>query len=365
MHSSRALPLAAKPATWTYRDLTSLITGSPTWTGPIFLNATATSLDVAGRAANWGDVYDYSRRLPTGAWASSDVSLDAGASTSASGGVTGVQSGSTLELFSTSTGTYSPRGVGVYAIPYNDWGRAIGDGWPIISETGGLGTMSAPWVGYPGVAAVNQSPDFLMGQSIQNSKKRETWLSFWTVSGPLTPATQTPGSYYSHGFLAGQWVAQQMDQYASHSVAVKPNWVILDPEGYPDNHSALDAPGGSSPATIHKYAAYWANVLKGWSDGIIAVNPALRPGVYASMSEYRNYGLANTALPVFQAIAFGGGGPVRVPGSSGHNILGYIAFDATCTPTSTLRAQENTLVSPPWGGQFNTLQFNAGVYCAP
>ena len=353
------------PASWTLNDLTTMIAGSPIFAGQIFLNATPKSLDVAGRAANWGDVYDFSSPQPTTAWASSDVSLDAGASTSASGGVTGVENGFPLELLSTSAGTYSPRGVGVYAIPYVDWGRAISDGWPIISETGGLGTMTAPWVSYPTPSALTQSPDFVMGKSITDSKRRETWLSFWTVSGPLTPASQTLTSYYSHGFLAGQWVAQQIDEYSLHGEAVKPNWVILDPEGYPDNHSALDAPGGSSPAIVHKYAAFWANMLKGWSDGILAVNPSLHPGVYASQSEYRNYSLTDTAMPVFQAIAFGGGGPVRVPGSAGHNILGYIAFDATCTPQSTLRAQENTLVSSPWGGQFNTLQFNAGVYCAP
>jgi hypothetical protein len=30
-----------------------------------------------------------------------------------------------------------------------------------------------------------------------------------------------------------------------------------------------------------------------------------------------------------------------------------------------LKAQEATLLNPPWAGQFNTLQFNAGVYCHP
>ncbi len=146
---------------------------------------------------------------------------------------------------------------------------------------------------------------------------------------------------------------------------IKPNWVILDPEGYPDNHSALDAGGGASPATLAKYAGFWASMLSGWSVGITDVDPALRPGVYAEQSEYHNYGLGNLNIPVFEALAFGGGGPIRIPGSNGHNILGYIAFNATCTPTSALHAQEQTLLNPPWSGQFNTLQFNQGVYCAP
>ncbi len=353
-------------ATWKYRDLTTVIVGSPVWTGNIFLSATSGTLNVAGRAANWNDIYDYSDALPSLTWTSTDVSLAAGATMGATTfGVTGVLNGSTLQLFAPGMGTPTTRGVGVYAIPYNDWGRAISDGWPIISETGGLGTLSAPWVGFAPPAPLTQSPDYLMGQSIVASKKRETWLSFWTVSGPLSPTDQTAASYYSHGFLAGQWVAQQIDQYHLTGLNLKPNWVILDPEGYPDNHSALDAPAGATTATVAKYASYWAAMLNGWATGINDVDPSLHPGVYSSMSEYRNYGLANTALPVFQAIAFGGGGPVRVAGSNGHNILGYIAFNAVCTPTATLHAQENTLLNPPWAGQFNTLQFNSGVYCAP
>jgi hypothetical protein len=350
---------------WSYQDLTAAVAGAPVWEGNIFIGATATSVNIAGRAANWGDLYDFSTSLPNVSWTSTDVSLDAGASEAATSQVSGLVDGSTFELYVTSSGTVTPHGVGVYAIPSSDWSRAISDGWPIISETGGLGTFNAPWVGFTTAPSVTQSPDFLMGQSILNSKKRETWLSFWTVSGPTTPATQTTASYYSHGFLAGQWVAQQIDQYRLHGVPIKPNWVILDPEGYPDNHSALDAPAGSSAATMAKYAGYWSAMLQGWSVGISDVDPTLRPGVYASQSEYRNYGLTNLSMPVFQAIAFGGGGPVRIPGSDGHNILGYIAFNGTCSPTSALRSQEQTLLNAPWAGQYNTLQFNAGVYCAP
>ncbi len=363
-HLARPRITTPLPA-WNYSDLTSVIPGSPLWTGQVFASATATALSVAGRAADLGDLYDYSASLPTLAWSSSDVSMAAGASAAASTGVTGVITGATLQLFAPSDGTLLRQGVGVYAIPYNDWGRAISDGWPIISETGGLGTLSSPWVGFPAATSVTQSSDFLMGQAIQNSRARETWLSFWTVSGPLSPADQTTADYYSHGFLAGQWVAQQIDQYHLNGVSLKPDWVILDPEGYPDNHSGLDAPGGASPSTLAKYARYWSAMLAGWSTGLTDVDAALHPGVYASQSEYRDYGLATASMPVFEAVAFAGGGPVRITGSSGHNIVGYIAFDATCTPTATLRAQEHTLLTSPWAGQFNTLQFNPGVYCAP
>ncbi len=364
--SARLVPhvTAVKPI-WKYIDLTALIAGSPLWEGSIFLGASSSSVNVAGRAQNFGDLYDDSLIAPSSTWTTSDVSQDANTTLSSTSNVSGVQSGASLQLFATGNGNVSPHGVGVYAIPANDWTRAVTDGWPIISETGGLGTLSAPWVGFTSATSLTKSPDFLMGKSVLAAKRRETWLSFWTVSGPLTPADQTVSSYYSHGYLAGQWVAQQIDQYHLHGVGIKPNWVILDPEGYPDNHSALDAPAGASKATIQKYASYWSALLNGWATGLRDVDPSLRPGIYAEQSQYAAYGLTNSTLPVFEAIAFGGGGPVRVPGSNGHNILGYIAFNATCSPTSALRSQEQTLVNPPWSGQYNTLQFNSGVYCAP
>ena len=161
------------------------------------------------------------------------------------------------------------------------------------------------------------------------------------------------------------WVAAQIDQYRSLGVGLKPDWVIFDPEGYPDNHSGLDAPAGSSNATIAKYATFWRSMLSGWSAGTISVDPSLKPGVYVSQSEYRNYSISTSPLPIFIAVAFGNGGPIPVAGASGSNIRGYISFSAVCNPTSTLLAEERTLLNPPWAGEFNTLQFNAGIYCKP
>ncbi len=176
-----------------------------------------------------------------------------------------------------------------------------------------------------------------MGQSIYNSHKRVTWLSFWTVSGPLeVPAGSTTTNYYNHGFAAGAWVATQIDQYRSLGVGLSPDWVVLDPEGYPDNHSGLDAPGGASSATLALYATYWSSMLKGWASGMASVDPALNAGVYASQSEYRNYNLVTQSMPVFVAVAFGNGGPLPIAGASGSNIRGFISFGASCTPTSTL-----------------------------
>ena len=357
---------AASEPVWSAVNVTGAATGAPPLSGAIFVSVTPSSTSIDGQAANWGDLFSLTSAAGTSTWSATDVSATGGSSArTVADAVTGIQEGSTLTLYAAGVNSPPPQGVGVYAIPSSKWGQAITDGWPIVSETGGLGTQSSPWVGFTSTTNVADSPDFLMGQSIYNSHKRVTWLSFWTVSGPLKGQPQTTSNYYSHGFAAGAWVATQIDQYRSLGVGLKPDWVIFDPEGYPDNHSGLDAPAGSSSATLAQYATYWSAMLKGWVSGMASVDPSLNAGVYASQSEYRNYDLVTLSMPVFVAVAFGNGGPTPIGGATGSNIRGYISFAAACTPTSTLAAEESTLLNPPWSGQFNTLQFNAGVYCAP
>jgi hypothetical protein len=351
---------------WSALDVTGTATGAPPLSGSIFVSATPTQITIDGQAANWGDLFSFTNSPGSTTWNTTDVSATGGSAARTVGGsVTGIQIGTTLTLYAAGVSSPPPQGVGVYAIPSSKWSQAISDGWPIVSETGGLGTQSAPWVGFTSTKSVANSPDFLMGQSIYNSHKRVTWLSFWTVSGPLKSEPQSTTTYYNHGFAAGAWIAAQIDQYRSLGVGLKPDWVIFDPEGYPDNHSGLDAPGGSSSATLALYATYWSAMLNGWAAGIASVDPTLNAGVYASQSEYRNYNLVTQSMPVFVAVAFGNGGPIPIGGADGSNIRGYISFSATCTPTSTLASEEATLLNPPWSGQFNTLQFNAGVYCPP
>ncbi|MFI5035539.1 MAG: hypothetical protein ACHQFZ_04980 [Acidimicrobiales bacterium] len=351
---------------WGYRNLTTNAPGAPPLSGALFLAATPTEVLVAGQAAAWGDLFALSNTGVAGAWVATDVSVTAGSAARTVGAaVTGFASGASLDLFAAGIASPPPQGVGVYAIPSAKWGQAVTDGWPILSETGGLGTMAPPWVGFTSAGGVAISPDYLMGQSLGNAHKRVTWLSFWTVSGPLKAEVKLPTTYYNHGYAAGAWVATQIDQYRALGVGIKPDWVIFDPEGYPDNHSALDAPSGATNATLATYATYWTAMLAGWQAGVNSVDPSLNAAVYANQSEYRNYQLSASPLPVFEAVAFGNGGPVPVAGASGSNVRGFIAFSALCSPTSTLQSEEATLVNPPWAGQFNTLQFNAGVYCAP
>lgn len=352
---------------WNVANITALSAGAPPLSGTLAVEVTPSQVAVAGQAANWGDLFVLSSPSGASPWTATNVSVTAGSSARTVGNiVTGLSIDGQLTLYAAGVSSPPPQGVGVYAIPSAKWTQAISDGWPIISETGGLGTRSAPWVGFTGTnTTVNESPDFLMGQAIYNSHKRVTWLSFWTVSGPLAGQPLTTANYYAHGFAAGQWVATQIDAYRALGVGIKPDWVIFDPEGYPDNHSGLDAPAGASNATLAIYATYWSAMLQGWQQGLDSIDPSLNAAVYAAQSEYRNYQLSSLNLPVFVALAFGGNGPIQVTGATGSNVRGFISFGAACTPSATLANEANTLENPPWSGQFNTLQFNAGVYCSP
>ncbi len=364
--TTTTVPNPTLSAPWSMYDVMSATPSAPPMSGNLYLDITPTQITLAGAAANWGDLFALTSSSGYAPWSATDVSVTAGSlARTVAPSVTGTQVGSTLTLYAAGEGTPSPQGVGVYAIPSAQWTQAVLDGWPILSETGGLGTTSTPWVGWVHATSVTASPDYLMGQSIYNGHRRVTWLSFWTVSGPLSGETLAPATYYSHGFTAGAWVATQIDQYRAQGLGLKPDWVILDPEGYPDAHSGLDAPGGSSNATVARYASYWAAMTQGWAAGIASVDPTLKAGIYASQYEYRTYQLANSTLPAFVAVAFAGCGPLPVYGNNANNIRGFIAFSASCSPTATLQSEESTLLNPPWGGQFNTLQFNAGVYCAP
>ena len=362
--------VVSRTALWTVKNATGLSPGAPPLTGTLALSVSDAAVTIAGQASNWGDLFVLTNNIGSNVWTNTDVSVTGGSAARTVGDVVAaLQVGTSTVLYAAGINSPPPQGVGLYAIPQNKWPTAITDGWPIISETGALGTLSNPWVGFTRAISVSQSPDFLMGQAIQNSHKRVTWLSFWTVSGPLSGETQNADTYYLHGKASGAWVATQIDAYRGLGVGIKPDWVIFDPEGWPDAHSRLDAPPGSSKAVMALYATYWTAMLKGWADGLASVDPTLNAGVYANQSEYRNYGLASNPLPFFEAIAFGKGGPVALAGAQGSNVRGYIAFSATCKPITnqplTLAQQIATLRNPPWSGRFNTLQFNAGVYCPP
>jgi len=369
LFSQRTQTSSNAPSTWNLLDVTTAATNSPPLTGALYMGIIGTQLTIAGEAQNWGDLFVFNNTVGSSTWTSTDVSVTAGSSARTVGPViAGITVGSVLNLFAAGIDSPPPQGVGLYAIPSANYASAISSGWPILSVTGGLGTMASPWVGFTSAKSVATSPDYILGKAIYDSHKRVTWLTFWTVSGPTGSEPVIASTYYTHGYAAGAWVATQVAAYRGLGLGLKPDWVIFDPEGYPDNHSGLDAPAGASPSVLAKYATFWTAMNKGWVDGLASIDPTLNPGVYASMSEYRNYNLSTLNLPVFEAVAFSMGGtnpPVKVNGSSGSNVRGYIAFSAVCAPATVLHSEIATFSTPPWVAQFNTLQFNAGVYCPP
>lgn len=243
-----------------------------------------------------------------------------------------------------------PDGVGVYGIDPTQTPQAIEDNWPIIGDTGALGTQSAPYTGF------NTGADLMTGQAIQASGRPVSWLSFWTVSGPVasgaggTPC-YTSDCYYADSFAAGQWVAQTIDSYRSEGVTIKPNFVIIDPEGYPDNQSGLVSGPGATTAN-------WVSFLQGWANGIASIDPGLRAGFYADQSEVNTFDLSSVQLPDFVAIAFPN--PQNILQSMA-NVAGFIAFGATCPAAP----EEATETGSGWGGTYDTLQFSGGQYCGP
>ncbi len=230
-------------------------------------------------------------------------------------------------------------GVGVYG--FSSWtaaGQAIGDGWPILGDTGGLGTQGAPYT-----AQLVSNPDLNVGQAIVAMKIRVTWLSFWTVSGPTGS-----DSWESDGYQAGQAAAQAID-HDYETDAIRPDWVILDPEGY-----------NGTPTTPSDWGAW----LGGWAQGLLSVDGALHPGFYADQSQYATYNLSNIGLPAFIAVSPIQGNEPFAPGGGfgrpGANVTGYIAYFGGCPAV----ADENTVRG--WGAPYNTVQFSdSGVDCGP
>lgn len=191
-------------------------------------------------------------------------------------------------------------------------------------------------------------------------------------------AANPPGAFYEASLLAGKAVGAILASYPRQGLNLQPNFVIFDPEGYPDNHSGLDGPPG--PVS----SAKWASALSGWADGLHQFNPGTHVGVYMDQSEYGTYNIAKLPLPAFLAVAWGVRYSTNAQGKltitspptppkkivSGPNIAGIISFNDFC-PSEWGRAgdyanQVSMFSKAPWNGTYNTLQFILPTqYCAP
>jgi hypothetical protein len=372
---------AGTTTSWTPANLTSAVPGAPEVAGAPAVAIDGTRIAVAAVAQGWGDLFEWDAAAPDGPFTASDVSLEGeGPARTVAGTPAAAFLGGQLSLYGAGADVPAPEGTGVYAIPDSDLALAIKDGWPSIGVTGGLGTQCSPWVGYADPASSVQ-PDEQVGATIQAGHVRETWLSFWTVSGPGTPAGQgctqqrppySRGLFYDHGFASGAWVATQIDGYRASGVYLKPDWVVFDPEGYPNNDSGLNGPT-SPPSALKQSVADWYAMLSGWSAGIASVDPTLKPALYADQYQFTAYKLAALPLPVFIAGAFAEQGSkghqqLVVPARSafGPNIRGFVMFNENFTPScAQLDNEQQLLTEAPWDGDYNTVQTTAGHYCAP
>jgi hypothetical protein len=365
----------ARGTTWTSTNLTAEVQGAPEIAGTPSASVSGNQVAIAGVADAWGDLFEWSATSPKGPFAATDVSRSGvGPQRTVAGTPAAVFVDGQLSLFAAAVAVPAPEGTGVYSVPYSKWAKAIEDGWPILGVTGGLGAQCPPWTALstsPGTTG----PDEYVGTVIAASHLRETWLSFWTVSGPGTKPSGcaaekgpiTARTYYSHGYLAGQFVATEIDGYRKDGLSLKPDWVLFDPEGYPDNNSGLRGP--TSPASkLSQSVANWYAILNGWHAGLDSVDPSLKAGLYANQSEYMTYKLYDQPLPTFIAGAFSGSTqklvvPTRF--AFGPNIFGFIMFNTFAPTCAQVNNERLLLTEPPWDGDYNTVQIPAKEYCPP
>ncbi|WP_062308654.1 hypothetical protein [Alicyclobacillus sendaiensis] len=207
--------------------------------------------------------------------------------------------------------------------------RAFQQGWPGVATTAGLGTKTAPYT-----RVIASQPDVNIARAFAATHHSAWWLSFWTVSWPQAGTT-----FYEAGYAAGAYAASQVEAYPGSR---RPDFVILDPEGY------------NNPAST---AAEFQSFIQGFVAGVKSVSARLRPAFYVNQWQYVTYDLQAVALPCFIAIA-----PIEGnrPMVNGTNIRGYIAYYAGC-PAASYVNQVKT-----WGGLYNTVQFrDSGVDCPP
>jgi len=363
---------------WASNDVTQATPGSPPAAGTPSASVSGNRLAVVAVAASWGDLVEWTSSQPSGPFTVVDLTeTGAGATRTVAGTPAAVFVAGALSVFAAGVKLPAPRGTGVYAIPSARWGRAITDGWRVLGVTGGLGSRCAPWTALP---APTDQPDEAVGAVIQSSHVRETWLSFWTVSGPGTapssqctaePGPVTAKTFLAHGYAAGRAVATLIDAYHAQGLGLKPDWVIFDPEGYPDNHSGLWGPTAPAPALARSVAAWYA-VLQGWRTGIASVDPSLKAALYANQYEYMTYHLSGQPLPTFIAGAFSettvhGRSQLVVPSRTafGPNILGFAMFNSFVPTCAQVTDERLLLGAAPWGGAYNTIQVPPGKYCPP
>ena len=212
------------------------------------------------------------------------------------------------------------------------------------------------WASGGCISSTTSAAPFLVIQNDGNlvSYFNNNW-PIWSSVNDSPPRVGTPAQFYTIGYTAGVYAANTI---AGYGLGILPTYEILDPEGYPDNHSGLDV------AT----SAQWQQMMAGWAAGLGTV-AGMHPAFYAAQYEYTQFNLASINMPFFVAVAFGFGNgtiipPSRLSGVNGSNIVGVTAFYSGVPGSvqcSSVVTAANDIAN--WGYRFNTLQFDPGLRC--
>jgi hypothetical protein len=176
--------------------------------------------------------------------------------------------------------------------------------------------------------------------AFQTTGSTKFWLSYWTIGAPIGADT-----WNADGITAGANAARFIDSGAS---AHKPDFVVLDPEGFGTQLQPSDP-------------ANWSAWVAGWATGVRSVDGTLKPALYASQGQIHQFQLYSVSQANNMALfpADGDlGNFALTPSVPLSQSAGYAAYYGQCP--SARYVQE--ILS--WGAQYNTIQFK-GTPCAP
>ena len=238
----------------------------------------AASLAVAGVAASWGDLFEWSASSPKGAFTRDGRLAHGQRPARARSRARPPRSSSQgqLSLFAAGVSVPAPEGTGVYAMPFCEVGP--GAAGRLADPRGDRRARRAvravdgaarPPTGVdrprrvrgrrdPGEPPARDVAQLLDGVAARAPSPRRVRRGDGADhDAHLLPARVRSRARSSRRRSTGT---------ASDGLSLKPDWVLFDPEGYPDNHSGLWGP--TSPASkLSQSVANWYAILNGWRSG--------------------------------------------------------------------------------------------------
>lgn len=241
--------------------------------------------------------------------------------------------------------------------------KALGEGWPLIANhsahSGGSAThCPAPFTG----KGSDQEVEPGLAQFDDRNSVKVPWWSIWTVAAPGKFSSSPEKVGFAAGTHAARELAEVMKAYPG--TPARPAYVVLDPEGATcGNYVPPDLRNDSEKAIAYVWAhlstTAWNELVQGWNKGIETV-AGLTPAVYLSKTEYKI--LASRAAAPYQHVMVAVGYPATPGEAVGLNIVGYMAFYATCSKGVVPQVAR----MKTWDGLNDTVQFqDSGADCSP